>query len=411
MERKGINGYVSGVESHDLFGENTQFRRLCSRFVRNIVESGSWFSFCTKIHKSQVDVFKVESDNGNTFGRMVNLVSPYNTAAYKVSLYKYMLSEFLCYMEYPIVIRQYQSSSTKNSFEKMLVTSNINVVAEWLGVSVEESDSKFGSRLLDVSIDNECSYFPYLKLYKTKDGEHKVTRPRKDLDIGISGLRIVPLFALKEGVDVLYGKLKEDSYTVSFVKDSGQEREINTTFNKSIAEGYYQDSLSFVNRGFSDVYGGSFISNPNLDRGYIRVFELGSSVYDSPTRSINYARVVKFEKQEPNMAYSHIDLDKVIDTFEYNVMRMSQNEVEEVVQLLEGMGVGSNRTIGNQSPIRTTIDLCSWAGIQETLLSTVFLRDLALFMIAFPDYFGGYTGEGNCRQQGSSFEDFELDMI
>lgn len=420
MVREGLNSYLSGDTcTHDLFGERTAFRMLCKNFVRNAVASNTWFAFHTKASKKQVDILKVESDSGITLGNMVNAVSPYNSVPYKISIYKYLMAEFMCYIEYPIVRKSYQSNEKINSFEKLLVTSNINVVAEWLGMSVEDAQVAYGSRLNKVCEDNECGLFPYVKLYTTKDGTRKVTKPRSDLDLGIgSGIRLVPVFALKEGVDVLYSKLLKGSYSVSFVKDSGQERTINTSFNKDLVLSYYKDHKGFVNRNFETVYQGSFINNPNLARGYIRVFELGSSIYDTATRSINYARITSIVEEEPNMAYVGIDLSKVVSTFEECVVGMSESQVSELVGLLEDMNVGASRMVG-KSLMSSSAELLVWVKAQETLLSTVFLRDLALFMIGFPEFFNGYTGGGLDNQEDNNEEpqglqvpeDFELDFM
>ena len=45
MLRKGINAYTVDTDEfkgYDLFGEQTNFRNICSGMIRNIVEQGKW---------------------------------------------------------------------------------------------------------------------------------------------------------------------------------------------------------------------------------------------------------------------------------------------------------------------------------------------------------------------------------
>ena len=135
------------------------------------------------------------------------------------------------------------------------------------------------------------------------------------------------------------------------------------------------------------MYDGDFLANPTMERGYIRVFEMGSSIYDSPLRSINYARIIRFYQEEPDATYINIDLDGVLEAF---VRGINNRKVKpyEVVDMLEMFQVGSSRPKKSSTPT----DLEDWAYGQKMLLSTVFLRSLALFMLANPQWFEGYTG-------------------
>lgn len=410
IERKGISAYCKSDVTTDLFGELTQFRAISSKMVEQVVEQNKWFAFCTKIDDSQINVLTVKNNSGKDLGSFIKDV--YEYSGYRTGIYKYLLKEFLCYYEAPTVIKDANAYGYKSSYNKYLITSNIKVVAKWLNITEDEAIAQYGSRLGEVDIDNESDLFQYVKLYETKDHIRKVTRPRKDLDLGISGTRVIPLYALQAGVDLLYKKLEKTTYDVTFRKDSGQERVINTTFNVNKLKEVYADE-GFVSDGVQRWYDGDFINNPTLERGYIRVFEVGASIYDNPLRSINYARILYFEEAEPDLSYINVDLDSVISTFTDSLYELNDVKIKDVVEALDLFDVGTTRKINNLE-MTSLSDLDTWSEGQLTLLSTVFLRQLALFMIGNPQWFKNYTGEprvsrGITEPEGQSFEG-ELDF-
>ena len=379
------------VGESDILGENNQLRRLCNTMVENVVKQGKWFTICHKIHKDQVDIMKISNKEDVTLGAMVS--DAYPEMEYRPAIYKYLLKNYLCYLETPIVTKDVNSSTGwKNAFNKALVTANIGVVAKWAGMEDDEADVEYGGKLQFYDED-DTFLVPYYKLTINKEGIMKVSKPRKDLDLSAQGTRVVPLFMLKRGVDTLYNMLKEDTYNITFSKDNSQLREINTTFNVDKIKEVYGDT-DFVRSGIDSWYDGSFLFNPNLERGYIRVFEMGGSIYDSPTRSVNYARIVKFSQEEPDLSYMNIDLDSVLDQFiNYcHTVPSINKEIDSVVESLDLFNVGSSRVVNNNK-ISNVNQLVTWAEGQKVLLSTMFLRNLALFMVGNPQWFEGYTGE------------------
>lgn len=410
-ERSGIDRLLNNEKQFDLYGANTVFRKICCSVVNNVVESGLWFSFCTRIKDTQVDIMSFKNDEGVKLGSFVSEYYP--DTLYRSAIYKYLLRDYLCYYECPTVARDGDhSTGYKSAYNKFLATSNLYVVAEWLGISLEEADLLYGSRLDEVVEDNGCDMFQYLKLYSTRDGEHKVTKPRKDLDLGLPGTRVVPLFALEQGVNFLYEKSLNNFVNISFIKDGGIERSINTTFNIDKLKDVY-GSTDFFRKGVALMYDGDFKENPYLERGYIKVFEVGSSKYDSPERAINFARIVEFEEGEPDLTYVNIDLSSVISTFDYYINDNSAY-MDEIVDMLDVFEVGTSREIAGKR-LKTPIDIQSWVSSQELLLGTVFLRQLALFMIGNPQWFNGYTGEPMLKDSSSNSndalnQDFDFEM-
>lgn len=403
-----LNSKLGFDEQFDIFGAKTVFRSLTEAIVKNVVKEGKWFSFCTRISDKQYDIMSHRNNAGEKMGHFAARLYP--ETVYRSAVYKYLIRDYLCYYEAPTVVKDTGGYGFKDSYNKNLVTSNLYVVANWLGITIDEADAQYGYRVDECCIDNECDMFPYLKLYETKDGVRKVSKPRKDLDLSLEGTRVIPVYALKVGVDALFRLCSDDFYSVDFFKDSGQARTINTTFNTSKIREVYGDT-DFFRQGVGSMYNGNFLENPNMGRGYIRVFEVGGSKFDSPLRSINYARIIGFRKEEPDLTYIDIDLSSVIKTFESGITTTSA-DVSEIVDMLKIYDVGRINEPDTKN-IGSTMELLSWAESQEIVLSTVFLRQLALFMIGNPQWFNGYTGQETetLISPPGDLEDFDdLDM-
>ena len=118
---------------------------------------------------------------------------------------------------------------------------------------------------------------------------------------------------------------------------------------------------------------------------------MGGSRYDNPLRSINYARITKFEKASPDLSYINIDIENVLSSFVDGINVASIN-VKDFVSMLNMFKVGSERRLNGHS-LKTVQDIELWANRQHMLLSTVFSRQLALFMLGNPQWFPNYTGE------------------
>jgi len=417
LNRVGILSYIKGNETHDLLGEKTNFRLLSSGLVNRVASSNKWFGFATRVSDELIDIFSLENKNGEKLGHILEeALGDYD--GYRNTLYRYLLHDYLCYCEIPTVIRQRDYSGFKDSYNKSLVTANINVVAEWLGISIDEALVKYGSRLDNCGFDREDGMYPYVKLTVAKNGERKVSKPRKDLDLTQRGIRIVPLYAIKVGMQVLFEKASKDFYNVTFIKDSGQRRDITVCFDYDKLHSVYKDE-GLLREAYEGQYAGDFLNVKTLERGYVRVIEVGTNLKNYALRSINMARIIKFEKTEPDTTFINIDLDTVKSTFLRKVDSHSIN-YKEFVDMLDVMQIGSTRN-HNGKRISSNAELENWVEAQEVLLSTPFIKQLALFMIANPIWFDGYTGEegldkpedalNNSQDDGElEFGDFDLDF-
>lgn len=392
MERSGFSS-LSAQKPYDSLGARSAFREAVNSLVKAVVGDDKWFGFCTRVSKNQVDLMSLVLNVGEGYPEKLSAqaTSEYTECTYRTAVYKYLLRDFLCYYEAPTVYRNAAAGGYNDSYNKCLVTSNLYVVAEWLGIPYEEAQRLYGSRLLGIEdYGDESGLCPYLKLYVTKEGIKKITKPRKDLDLSEKGVRIVPVFALKTGVALLYKKASEDFYDVTFVKDSGQTRTINVCFSLNKLREIYSDEGKLMDQ-FGQQYKGDFMSTKTLERGYIRVIEVGTNLDGGATRSINFARIIGLEKKDPDTTFIHTDLSSVVDTF-VRFVNTNNVPVADIVEMLDIFNVGQSRTLSGRA-LATKQDLEDWAKAQEMLLSTPFVKQLALFMMGNPAWFGGYTGD------------------
>ena len=423
--RSGLSSYIDKPK-YDVLGEDTRCRQLITNLVKNIVNKGKWFACCSRISDQQVDIMSLSS-NGRTLGNI--LAEDYSESVYRTAIYKYLLRDFLCYYEAPTYIKASyyndNSGGGREAYNKYIVTSNIRVVAAWLGISVEEAEKAYGSRLMGIDHDFDTDTFPYVKLYVDKSGNNKVTKPKSDLDLTTKGIRIVPVFALKAGIDVLWSMCDSNYYNITFIKDNGSERTINITSNLSLLRKIYTKNDSLLVSEFEKQYKGDYLNNHNLSRGYIRVIEVGTCLDGGATRSINVARIVKIEKCEPDLTYIDIDLSIVMDTFINAISVLKTATIADVVDALNMFNVGNKREYAGK-PITTSQELEAWAKTNEIVLSTPFIKQLAVFMLGNPLWFNftgkkkvygaDTSGSGSSTPTNSSVndtisdDDFELDL-
>ena len=130
-----------------------------------------------------------------------------------------------------------------------------------------------------------------------------------------------------------------DFYNVTFVKDSGQVRDITVCFDYGKLCTVYKDE-GLLREAFEEQYKGDLKSIKSLDRGYIRVIEVGTNLRSHAVRSINLARVIGFERVEPDVTFINVDLGAVKSTFLNTLMNKKVNykEISDMV-LIESITV------------------------------------------------------------------------
>ena len=387
------------VDHSDVWGAKDIFRKVITLLVKKTVEDGKWFSFCTRVDERQVDLAAVVNDNGVKLGTLIGESLYENTNSYRSAIYKYFIRNYMCYYEVPTVKKAYGSEMYKGTFEKAIITSNLKVVADFMGITVDEAAQAYFGRVSDCYLDEEDDWFPYLKLTETKEGTRKIVRPRNPLDLGKKGTRVIPLFAINEGLNYIVNSSKEGYISVKFRKDGGQDRDICFTFDfDKIFELY--GNCDFYHKGIQTCYDGDLIGSfKTTQYGYIRVIEAGGSRYDTPCRSVNFARILSTEKgTKPDLTFIDVDLNSAVSDFK-RALPTDAARTEELIKKMIASGL-----ISEEEAIRVGKDtsLDEWADGKAIVGTTVFSRSIASFMLANPLDFPKYTGKPMEISSGST---------
>lgn len=383
---------------YDLLGARNGVRAIIEDVVTSLSDDGVGFTFGTKVHPKQVNLLKLRDADGETASLGENLVSEFNDECgpYLASA-KYFLRNYLCYVEIPTYRYEKGTGEKKASYDKFLATSCLEIATAWASLDIETAETKYGKHLNGFdTLENDESQVPILKLGRNKMGR-SITRPRNPLDLDKMGIRVVPVFALKAYVTRFYANASSELARVTFIKDNGSERVIDTTFSQELLSSLYKDS-SFVSTMLTTCYDGKFLGSTVIDRGYIRVPEVGASIYDgSGVRAVSYTRICSIEYGvEPNMEFARVDLDGVVFAFSGYVNKLKEKQIEQLVTALSMEGFDVDTLTGKNRGLELVVDafqLESWADLQNKILSTTFQRSLALFMKTNSQWFGNYTGE------------------
>lgn len=387
---------VENVE-YDLLGARNGVRAIIEDVVTQLADSGTGFTFGKKVHPKQVNLLKLrgyDTDEFNLGGYLQNI---YQDSGPYLSSAKYFLRNYLCYVEIPTFRFEKGSGEKKASYDKFLATSCLEIASAWASLDEETAESKYAKHLSGFdSLESDESLVPILKLGRNKMGR-SITKPRSPLDLGKAGIRVVPVFALRAYVTRFYKKAKNELARVTFIKDNGSERVIDTTFSEKVLSDLYQDS-SFVSTMLESCYDGNFLGSTVIDRGYIRVPEVGASIYDgSGVRAVSYTRIGSIEYGvEPNMEFAKVDLEGVVFAFSGYTNKLKDKQISSLVTALGMEGFDVDTLTGKDKGLELQVDafqLETWADLQNRVLSTTFQRSLALFMKTNPLWFGGYTGE------------------
>ena len=379
-------------KEYDELGADTKVRDLILDNVEVALRDGKGITFGHKVHENQMNLAKIRLEGTEkTLLTAMREVQPYDIDV-REALFNYFLENYLCYVEVPTYRFDRDSGERKSTFDKNFMTSNLKLAQSWSGFTLEEASKKWGSHL-----GNKASLLagePLTRLVKlaTSKGERKVIKHLKEFDLSTDGLRVVPLFALEYYVESLYEIAKSRVVRVSTIKDNGEERVMDFTFNFDTYDSYYKDA-SRSQELFEASFKGDFFNNPTMTRGYIRIPELGASRYDSGLRAVSYSRIFKVVYNvTPDVTFIDTDLSKVIYGFTGGIRNIQNpEELKLVVDTLIEFGFakkGWYDTQGNLLAPISQYSIIDWAVTLESILSTTFQRKIALFMSANPQWFG-----------------------
>lgn len=312
----------------------------------------------------------------------------------KLLLLDYLMSISICYVEVPKYITK--EGYATPTFDKYLCTRNPAVMAAWMGADTAEMQAKYSARIQSRQVEFNDNMLRFVKLNHSSKG-NSITLPRNAASVEkMTCIPLYMLYAFMEGVRPL---LENGIVKFSFAKDNGTVREMASTLSEDIIRQYYDDNM-FVNTmlsniDFKTVQQGGMTLSSKIHRGYIKIPELGASVYDAVgCRSLNLARILRVEQvDEVDRTFIKVDLGSVCANFDISLDYLAKTHPENVQACYLAL-VGDEADLSRASNLSQQVEECKeFVRGRSAFFSTSYHRELHLFLISHPDWFPLYTGK------------------
>lgn len=286
----------------------------------------------------------------------------------------YLLSSCFCYVE----VFDPSSSKKGNGVEKFYATRNRYIAG--LVAEVDDSETaKYVNYLTPALADYKMTRLRVLKLAHQKKG-YKISQPRSAIDF-TKAVKVTPVFFISTFIQGITPVLQNNIVKFTYIKDNGQKRELITTLSKDIFAKYYGEDYA------KDIIGKFELK---IDRGYIKVPELGCSRYDETgLRALNISRIIGIEVVDDfDTRYIDVDFNSIIPTFKAIIGAI---RTEEAIKILYSAFL-------NQEPEEKSIndlksEIISWVDSRFAIGTSTFQKELHNFMIKYPMVFKGYDGK------------------
>lgn len=312
----------------------------------------------------------------------------------KLLFYDYLMTISICYVEIPKYVTK--DGMPMATYDKFLCTRNPAIMGAWMGADPSEMQAKYSSRITSRQVEFNINELRCVKLNHTNKG-NSITVPRTAYNV--EKMTCIPMYMLYAFVEGFKPLIQDGIVKFSYLKDNGTIRELATTLNEDILKDYYDDNI-FINTMLSGVdintvqQGGMTLSS-KMNRGYIKVPELGASVYDGTgVRSLNIARLLKAEKIDSvDRTFLKVDLNSVPTNFNNGIdyiVKTMPDSLKDCYKTLVGEEFDETKC----SSIPVMAETCkSYVAGRSAFLSTSYHRDLHVFMVSHPEWFPLYTGK------------------
>lgn len=312
----------------------------------------------------------------------------------KLLFYDYLMTISICYVEIPKYVTK--DGMPMATFDKFLCTRNPAIMAAWMGSTPNEMQAKYSSRIVARQVEFDVNELRCVKLNHSSKG-NTITVPRNAYNV--EKMTCIPMYMLYAFVEGFKPLIQDGIVQFSYLKDNGTVRELATTLNEGILKDYYDDNL-FVSTMLSGIdinsvqQGGMTLSS-KMNRGYIKVPELGASVYDGTgVRSLNIARLLSAKVvNEVDRTYIKVDLNSAVINFENGMDYMCKNITDSVVDCYRALTGEDCNEEKCSSAILASEASKEYVRGRSIFLSTSYHRALHLFMISHPEWFPLYTGK------------------
>lgn len=312
----------------------------------------------------------------------------------KLLFYDYLMTISICYVEIPKYVTK--DGMPMATYDKFLCTRNPAIMGAWMGADPSEMQAKYSSRITSRQVEFNINELRCVKLNHTNKG-NSITVPRTAYNV--EKMTCIPMYMLYAFVEGFKPLIQDGIVKFSYLKDNGTIRELATTLNEDILKDYYDDNI-FINTMLSGVdintvqQGGMTLSS-KMNRGYIKVPELGASIYDGTgVRSLNIARLLKAEKIDSvDRTFLKVDLNSVPTNFNNGIDYIVKTMPDSLKDCYKAL-VGEEFDEAKCSSIPVMAETCkSYVAGRSAFLSTSYHRDLHVFMVSHPEWFPLYTGK------------------
>ena len=314
----------------------------------------------------------------------------------RMLFFDYLMTTSVCYVEVPKFVTK--AGMAMQSFDKYLCTKNPYIMQIWMGAdSVSEMQTKYSSKLQPNSTDMYENVVKYVKLGYGAKG-NTISMPRKFTSV--EKMTVIPLFMIATFVRGMRPSLEEGIVRCEYLKDNGTVRRLDTTINANLLQDMYKDN-GFVatmlqNTDIDGTELGALHVSSKMGRGYIKVPEVGASVYDATgARSLNINRLLtlrKIDKTEADLSCINVDLASVVQNFK-DCIDYANNHMPETIPVLYKSLL--DKEPDGRPNLDLIFDIYTDVDGKSAFLSTQFHKSLHGFMIANPAYFPLYTGKPN----------------
>lgn len=325
----------------------------------------------------------------------------------------YLLSSCICYIEIPKYVTK--NGVAQQTYDKFLVTKNPAVMGTWMGMSSEEMQVKYGSKIQSNVYELTNGEVRFVKCVSNAKG-NSISVPRSSFkcDDITTCVPLFMLYAFMKGLEDFY---TEGILKFTYLKDNNTLRELYTTTSNAILMDYYKDQnyVSHLLDGtdISTTKQGGMMLSSKQHRGYVKVPELGLSRYDATgVRALNLARILKVEKvTEVDRSFIEVDLESCVQNF-YNCLDYITVNMPDKLPLVFSQVCGNDAVVPADASAATIIDeLHRFVDMRNVLLSTTFQKALHKYMVSNPELFPYYTGLPCKKTTVDSSDSFNVEVM
>lgn len=310
-------------------------------------------------------------------------------ASTKYLFIDYLLSASICYVEIPKYVTK--DGRATHTYDKFLCTRNPAIIRQWLGTSIEDTWTKYASKLIIGSEDIAADEIPIIKLNTSGKG-NTVTVPRKALKL--DKLVCIPLYMINSFCEGFKTRLSTELLEFTYLKDNDTERKLVTTLNSDILKQVY--SAEFISKIFLniDVSGnkqGDMYLPTKIGRGYIKVPEVGLPRYDETgVRSLNLIRLLEIRPitlDEVDLSCVNVNLNTVQGSFVRGIERLAGVNKEELLVLYRELTEDQTELTHEIQAAVLVEKIKQFIDQRIIIFSTTYLRALHKFMVEHPQWF------------------------